>query len=503
MSAQNTPTTNEFGLRSASRRHSRRIGLHQGLGASPLSRDLHGGDGSEDPRVNRQARERIINFHISNINAIRRAKGMPELSPGDHARIHAAAEHSSGASSESIMQAVLAAANAAAPQDAQTLLRQQLAEKGIDEASYFAALAKHGATLGSFEALIAAAQRMRNGGSGADIERASTSSGYSGNIAGIGMANYMTAGAQFAATGMAYGTFNYLRSHTLPDGSRFSGANILHAGQDTQRHGLDTNDRRVVRNFAIVDRYDGARRQERNQLLSDLAARVASDPTAQRLKREYEAAGTEAEKKRIAAEAMAHGRRIQNESGYSAFVQRGPEAAKKAGTEIGDDIFAKRMGIHARHRADLSASPTGAAPSTAPSGGRPSTATPTTLAPSAAPVVAANQKLSSIVQPDARVTLPLAAQADKVIAAAARRTEEQSAAATDDAFGLPAQATTRQADAGNLPAAADKPKEPSKAATVEPPKEPVKTAAATPPAAAQTGAKQAPAVKAAAPKMNT
>ncbi len=127
----------------------------------------------------RESKERLINFHVSTINAILRAKGRPELSSGDYSRIQAAAEHSTATNSESIMQAVLGAASTALPNDAQATFKQQLAEKGIDEAAYYNAIAKFGASLGSFDAIVAAARGLRNGnmsGSGWENGQANYSS---------------------------------------------------------------------------------------------------------------------------------------------------------------------------------------------------------------------------------------------------------------------------------------------------------------------------------------
>lgn len=201
----------------------------------------------------REAKDRIINFHISTINAMLRAKGMPELSPADYGRIHAAAEGNSSTSSESIMQAVLSAATAALPNDAQNSFKKMLAEKGIDEAAYYNAIAKFGASLGSFDAIINAARGIRNGSSAWEASQAGYSSvavaNFSSNngvLSGMTPTFYRehfqtyygaTPQGQFTATRVA----NVLAANEGLTGAALV-ARTKEVGHDTGvRLGLDTN----------------------------------------------------------------------------------------------------------------------------------------------------------------------------------------------------------------------------------------------------------------------
>lgn len=201
----------------------------------------------------REAKDRIINFHISTINAMLRAKGKPELSPADYGRIHAAAEGSSSTSSESIMQAVMSAATSAMPNEAQSSFKQMLADKGIDEAAYYNAIAKYGAGLGSIDAIINAARGIRNGSSAWEASQASYSSvavanfsSTNGILSGMTPTFYRehflsyygaTPQGQFTATRVA----NVLAANEGLTGAALV-ARTKEVGHDTRvRLGLDTN----------------------------------------------------------------------------------------------------------------------------------------------------------------------------------------------------------------------------------------------------------------------
>ncbi len=217
--------------------------------------DAHAPDGKEIAAPSREAKEQLINFHISTINAILRAKGKPELSSADFARIHAAAEHSSATNSESIMEAVLGAANTALPNDAQATFKQQLAEKGIDEAAYYNAIAKFGASLGSFDAIVAAARGLRNGnmsGSGWDQNPSYSSAAVSnfsysnGTLSGMTSQLYRVHFQAYYGTG-PQGQFTATRvANILGNNEGLTGAALVRrtkeVGHDTRhRLGLDTN----------------------------------------------------------------------------------------------------------------------------------------------------------------------------------------------------------------------------------------------------------------------
>lgn len=151
--------------------------------------------------------------------------------------------------------------------------------------------------------------------------------GSHGDIGRISMTNYV--GSPFAATGMNFATFSSLRA----DG--FQATHILHAGQDTRRHGFSPNGP-MARSFAVLDREDGARRAERNQHLERLRRIAEQDEQLKKLKREYETARTPEDRARILSQIDARGRELQGGSGYAGFAAQAPtEAGKREGARVG------------------------------------------------------------------------------------------------------------------------------------------------------------------------
>ena len=303
------------------------------------------------------ARRQLADTQIDTFEqALRMQNPLFKLDEVTKQRIRGLATDPSRKSEADVISAVRTATSSAVPADAKNEIDAYLKQNNIAPEEYYAALAKVGAGMSPDQVMAAyRAQRAREA-SGLAADGSAYNSGSSqfrGDLGSISMSNYTSQGSQFYATGMTYGTFEHLRSHRLPDGGRFDGNNILHAGQDAKTHGFNPNDRRVAVNFATVDKYDGARREERNALLKDLKGRVETDAEMQALKKAYHAAATEEERKRIAGQIESRGHVLQQEGGYAPFVERGPEKAKKAGKAIGADIVAKSIGLKAQHRADL------------------------------------------------------------------------------------------------------------------------------------------------------
>jgi len=162
------------------------------------------------------------------------------------------------------------------------------------------------------------------------------------DISGISMANYHTSPLTRAimATGMNYGTFDYMR------GQGFNRTHIQHAGEDARRHGYNPNNREVANDFGIVNRVDGARRAERNDLLERYRARLRGDAELRRLRAERERATTDEERSSIDAQARERDAIIRREMGVDRFVQQTPQAAQEADRRIFNREFSGVMGIH-------------------------------------------------------------------------------------------------------------------------------------------------------------
>jgi hypothetical protein len=170
----------------------------------------------------------------------------------------------------------------------------------------------------------------------------STSSGgtYSGNIGGVNQRNYT--GTPFASTGMSYSTFSSLRSQG------FGETNIMHAAQDSRTNGFNVNDKKIGSAFAVLDKDDGKRREERNHLLANFRERLDSDETFQNLKVERDKT-VEGSAERTAAEQRLYerGQQISKEGGYQGHVQAAPtQRARDAGKLIEHETIKQKFEGH-------------------------------------------------------------------------------------------------------------------------------------------------------------
>ncbi len=296
-------------------------------------------------------RQRVANAHIDIFEQRLRLQN-PHFHLDDitRQRILAAALDPHNTSLETITAAVQTATSTALPASALSQLDSILRQQGSNSDEYARALLRVSAGLTPEQAIAAYRALLAREASGDGMYAGNSS--YVSNPSSVSMTNYMS--TPYAATGMTYGTFDYLRNYRLPNNDRFSGLNILHAGEDSRRHGLDPSDRYVARNFATVDRYDAEGRTERNRLLEDLRTRTRNDAEMQRLRQAYHAATTDEERRRIAGEIHTRGRVLQGESGYTRFNAGRPDSRMHgAGGVVADEVIAGSVGVRAEHRLRL------------------------------------------------------------------------------------------------------------------------------------------------------
>ncbi|MBY0427739.1 MAG: hypothetical protein K2Q32_00795 [Alphaproteobacteria bacterium] len=217
---------------------------------------------SNDEQQKAVQKNHFIQNHINIAAELALSKFGKTLNAGqrEEMRRHAS-EHSSP---QEMLSAVLNDAEALAT-GFKDGFQQMLADAKIDEATYHALLSKFGASVGSLASLKALAEKWRNaqaaGVSFADFVAGNsrpTSQEFRGDIANLNISNYATDGKQFIAAGMTLDTVQQVYSHRLADGQRFTGDNLLNAGRGAKDLDFSPNDKRVVKNLAILDHYDPA-----------------------------------------------------------------------------------------------------------------------------------------------------------------------------------------------------------------------------------------------------
>jgi hypothetical protein len=275
---------------------------------------------------------------VSLSDAVKRIIG--SLTPGERSAI------ASGGAPPPRVQALLDSEVKAAQQQRQTQLAAATNTDGTTgEPHRYGA----GALLGGAFARAGYNGRGDYNGVGSSSGSGSSSS-YVSNPSSVSMLNY--AGTPYAGTGMTYSTFSYLRNDLRSE--NFSGQNILHAGQDSRRHGFNPNDRPVARDFAIVDRDDGARRDQTNSVYSRFDNQLANDAEIQRLKRERDQAQSPEAKRAVEDQMRARTNEIAGRSGMSNHIDTAPtEAARSAHTRNRDRFIHRHMGLQADHRAEI------------------------------------------------------------------------------------------------------------------------------------------------------
>ena len=261
-----------------------------------------------------------------------------------------------------------------------------------------------------------------------------SSSSYVSNPGSVSMINY--AATPYSATGMTHSTFTYLRDELRNE--RFSGNNILHAGQDSRAHGFKPNDRPVVRDFAIIDRDDGARRAKTNSTYKKFEDSLKDDVEIQRLRREKEQAATPEARKAIEDQMRARTEIIANQSGMTGHIQAAPTAASKAAHTRNKDRFVERhTGLRAEYRAEQGLAPE-------------------VVANTSLDEIRADRKAGGL-ESEVRV------QYDRTIQTGAARSDEALLAEGLAAFGLPQAPTSKSVKTAD--ASAPTPSEPTQVAT--------------------------------------
>jgi hypothetical protein len=199
----------------------------------------------------------------------------------------------------------------------------------------------HGLDFGTFQRLAGGQQ---SAGDSRQSEKASAV--YEGKLASVTSHNY--SGTPFAAAGLSYGTFEALRAQG------FGEMNIIHAAQDTRTNGFDVNNKKIAGAFATLDKDDGKRREERNELLGRFRGRLDGDEEFQRLKHARDAAPTAQERAKIDGQLKKRGGEISREVGYHGHVEAAPTVrARKAGKLIESETIKQRT----EHTIDHSIAP--------------------------------------------------------------------------------------------------------------------------------------------------
>jgi hypothetical protein len=153
-------------------------------------------------------------------------------------------------------------------------------------------------------------------------------SGHSASIDMGSISSHNYSGTPFAATGLSYETFASLRAQGFND------SNIIHAAQDTRVNGFDVNNKKVAGAFAVLDRDDGKRRNERNHLLGKFDERLEHDEEFQHLKGMRDKAQGQ-ERDALEQQMIARGKAVSNDCGLHNHIEAAPTpAARKAGETI-------------------------------------------------------------------------------------------------------------------------------------------------------------------------
>ena len=179
----------------------------------------------------------------------------------------------------------------------------------------------------------------------------SSSRGAAESIGGIaavqGYTSISYGGSAFDRAGMNYQTFNSLRSEG------FAGQHILHAAQDSKINGFKPDNLRIARAFAILDRDDGARREQRNQQLGTLRNKLENDAEIARLK-ELRDKATGEERAKLDQAIIARGLEISKETGTRQFLDAAPTAAaREQGRVIEMETIKKVGGVQITLQAKL------------------------------------------------------------------------------------------------------------------------------------------------------
>jgi len=130
----------------------------------------------------------------------------------------------------------------------------------------------------------------------------------------------------FAAAGLDFGTFSYLRAQ-----GPFSAQNILTAANDTKALGFKTTDRAAMLDHSIIDRFDPKARQT-NGSLRDYQKRIEGDEELADLHHQRRGAKTAEQRKTIDGKIAERRARHAEESGLNSRISdpKGHPTAMKA-----------------------------------------------------------------------------------------------------------------------------------------------------------------------------
>lgn len=163
----------------------------------------------------------------------------------------------------------------------------------------------------------------------------------------------------FAAAGVDYGTFAFLRAQ-----GAFTAQNILFAANDTKALGFKTTDRAAMLDHATIDRFDPKARQT-NTALQDYQKRIEGDVDLSALHQEKRSAKTPEARKAIDGKIAERRSRHADESGLNGRIAdpQGHPKAVKATTRRKTAVEKKAEALYGPKQ---SATPTGAAAKTKP-----------------------------------------------------------------------------------------------------------------------------------------
>ncbi|MEQ1697703.1 MAG: hypothetical protein ABL901_17865 [Hyphomicrobiaceae bacterium] len=129
-------------------------------------------------------------------------------------------------------------------------------------------------------------------------------------------------GSVYDREGMGYQTFIMLR------GQGFAQTHIQHAAQDSRINGFSADDPKIAKAFAVLDRDDGARRDERNKRLKSFREQLSKDEEIERLKALRDKA-TGDERRALDEQLIARGLQLSQANGMRQFLDKAPTAAAR------------------------------------------------------------------------------------------------------------------------------------------------------------------------------
>ena len=154
-------------------------------------------------------------------------------------------------------------------------------------------------------------------------------------------------GSVFQRAGMEYSTFSKLRSEG------FAGTQIVHAAQDSRTNGFSANDPKITKAFAVLDRDDGERREERNTQLKTFRDKLGEDAEITRLKALRDQATGE-DRRKLDEQLITRGLEVSKSTGTRQFLDAAPTAAaREQGRVVEMETIKKITGANFDLRANV------------------------------------------------------------------------------------------------------------------------------------------------------